>query len=671
MEIQGKTTLGVKTLVAILAPSILYWQDLVLVANEALKSDLSTHILMVPFLMAYILYRIRGMLAASTSEQFNRPSIKTHIPWEELVGALLCLLAYLIKWYGSYTFQPLEYHVASLPLFVAGIILIVFNTQTLRTLLFPIAFLAFLIPPPIELAQTAGAALSTFSSQAAYTLLKTIGLPVSLSNTYLSPVISLQTPSGAEIPFAIDIACSGLYSLIGFILFAIFTAYIARGPFQKKLIILSLGLPLVYVLNILRITMLVLIGYYFGPNLALSTFHLLGGWTLILFGTLILLTLAEKFIKIQIFRKTSETCPYCNEDNGKGYCLNCGKILQTTRGIFSKTDAAKLTLILAITISLLFIQVPVFALTEGAAEVFVQNPTGKPTSTKILPKLEGYELRFVYRDVEFENISGQDASLIYQYVPQTPSKQSIWVGLEIGSTRGCLHKWEVCLITWPQTHGGKVRVNQLDLRDIHLLDNPPLSARYFAFQEKGSNNTEVVLYWYTRSIFKTEEGYQQKWSKISVIAYTHNPKEHRAVEDEILPASMAIANYWNPITTWSWTALAIAENGPTLIAISGTLLLLTLIFTLYIKWKNEIGARHLYNQISDPEDRQILDSIKELKRKSANESNISSKYKELSGKEIDIEKLHKRLVEAEKSDLIKTKIKNIYDEPYIIWKLNF
>ena len=668
---QGKTSLGIKILVALLAPSILYWQDLALVANETLKSDLSTHILMVPFLLAYILHRTRRVFAASTSEQFNRPTIKTRLPVKELIGTLLCLLAYLIKWYGSYTFQPLEYHIASLPLFIAGIILIVFNVQTLRTLLFPIAFLIFLIPPPIELAQSAGSALATFSSQAAYTLLKTIGLPVSLSNTYMSPVIYILTPSGTQIPFAIDIACSGLYSLIGFVIFAVFTAYIARGPLQKKLAILSIGLPLIYALNILRITLIVLIGHYSGPTLALNTFHLLGGWTLILIGTLILLTVAEKALNIQFFGVTPEKCAHSKKNKDESFCMDCGKILKTNPNKFTKTDVIKTTLILAITISLLTIQVPVFALTEGAAEVFIQKPTGEQITTKILPEIEGYQVRFIHRDVEFEKISGQNASLIFQYLPETQSKQTVWVGLEIGSTKGSLHPWEVCLITWPQTHGGEVGVTQLDLRDIHLLDNPPLSARYFAFQKKGSNNTEVILYWYTRSIFKTKEGYQQKWSKISVIAYTHNPKEYRAVEDEILPVSIAIANYWNPITTWSWAALTIAENGPTLITTTCIILLGTLLFNLYLERNRRKNVKHVYNYISNPDDRQILDSIIELKKQLATHALIASKFKELSGRDIDIETLDIKLSQAEAAGLIQRKIININDEPHTIWKNKF
>jgi len=670
MSAQSKISLGAKILVTLLAPAVLYWQDIAIVANEALRSDLATHILAVPPLIAYILYRLRRTFAANASEQ---PATNTAHPLivKEALGILLCLLAYFIRWYGSYTFTPLEYHVASLPLFVAGIILIIFNLRTLRILLVPTAFLAFLTPPPLELAQKAGTALAGLSAQVSYALLKMIGTPVTLQILYGSPVIHLTKPQGVTIPFAIDIACSGLYSLIGFIIFALFAVYISRGPMPKKIVVFILGAPLIYVLNILRITLLVLIGYYLGPEQALDTFHLLGGWTLILAGTLILLTVAEKAFNIQIFGKTPETCPHPRHDKDGIYCLSCGKILNFPRVDITQRDAIKLATILVVVASLLYIQVPVFALTQSAAEVFIKKPTGEDATTEILPELEGYTLRFVYRDPAFENISGQDASLIFQYLPKDGFDAPIWVGLEIGPTKSCLHAWEVCLITYPQTHGGYVRATQLDLRNIHLLDNPPLPARYFVFQEYDTDSIQITLYWYTNSIFKTEEGYQKKWSKISVIKYTQNPQQYTVIEDELLPIAKDIANYWKPITNWSWISLTIAKNGPTMITFTAALLTGVLTITLYLETKKKSKAKHIYSQISNPEDRNIIEAIKTFEKEIATETKIIIKYREITGKDIEPERLQNKLMEAEEANIINRKIININDEPYISWKLTF
>jgi exosortase len=670
LNVEFNKSLGAKILVAMLAPIILYWQDFVIIFNEALNSDLSTHIIILPILLGYLLYRIRYTFAASATELFQDTSNRSHFPFREISGALLCLLAYLTTWYGSYTFNPLEYHIASLPIFIAGLILLIFNAQTLRTLLFPIAFLLFLVPPPAELAQSVGAALAVVSSQVSYTLLKTTGFPVSLLNEYGSPVIYLTRPNGVTIPFVIDIACSGLYSLIGFILFAVFTAYISKGSLPKKLAVLSIGFPIIFLLNILRVTLIIVIGYYSGPDLALNIFHLLGGWTLILLGTLVLILTAEKVFKIQIFRRNLETCTHPLKEKEGKYCLQCGKILKNHPLYLTKKDILKLGSIVMISILLLSIQVPVFALTKGSTEVFIKKPSGEEAVAKILPEIEGYELRFSYRDEAFEKISGQNASIFYQYFPKGNSKQIIWVGLEISTTKGNLHPWEVCLITWPQTHGGQATVNQLDLRDIRLFDNPPITARYFAFHEKGSNVTQVILYWYTQSIFKTESGYQQKWSKISVIEYTINPNNYKTVEEDILPISKAIANYWQPIASWSWVALSIAQNGLTLILITLFLIAGSFSYYLYHEYNRRKTIKGLYERINYLEDRGIIDAIKALRKEIASETKIKSKYDEITKKDINLNTINDKLVLAEKSGIIRRKMISINDEPYIIWKSN-
>jgi len=669
MDIQNKNAFLLKISPILLASTILYWQDITLIANEALNSDLATHILAIPFLLAYILYRIRRTIIASTSN-ISRLTRNSQIPLEEISGVLLCLLAYIMKWFGSYTFQPLEYHLASLPIFAAGLILIVFNAQTLRNLLFPLAFLVFLIPPPLEMAQQAGATLAAFSSQAAYTILKTMGLQVSLSSVYGNPIIQFQTSSGTMAPFAIDVACSGLYSLVGFTLFAVFTAYIARSPPQKKLSILLLGFPLIYSLNILRITLIVLVGYFFGAGAALNLFHLMGGWVLIFLGTLILLTVAEKAFKIQIFGTTSEACIHANYNDGESICNGCGKLMKLPEDTLSRRDIAKTPLIVAVTAALLFIQVPVFTLTDTAAEVLIEKQIGAETTLKALPDVKGYELRFLYRDVGFEEISGQDAALVYKYEPKDPTGLYIIASLEIAPTRACLHPWEVCLITWPQSKGREPGVTQLDLSEVHLLENPPLTAKYFALQRKGKVNTQVILYWYTRSVFRTEEGHQTKWSKISLVEYTAEPQEYRAAEDELLPVAVAIANYWKPIQEWSWFSLFLARDSPIIMGATGALLIGVMLYSVNLRRIEHGRALYVYSKITDAEDLQIMDALRNPEKGPVTLSYIASKINEKTGKNIDLEILQMKLIKAEEKGIVQRKILNINDNPYITWKLN-
>jgi len=666
-----KSSLLLKSVITILISIILYWQDFVIIANEAMNSELSTHIIALPFILGYIVYRLRYVIITSSNQSSKNPLLLNSVQFDTLLGVLFFIIAYLIRWYGSYSFMPLEYHIASLPIFVAGLILILFNVQTLRILIFPVFFLFFIIPPPIEQALRAGAFLSIESAQVSYHVLRILGLPVNLLYQFGTPIISLITANGSSVSFIIDTACSGLYSQIGLMIFATFIAYISKGSLIRKIIVFSMGFPIIYALNILRIVLTVLIGYFMGLEQALKIFHLFGGWFLLFIGTLIILNLAEKIFKISIFRSIIDTCTHEIRENQDKYCLQCGKVLKTHYDSLTKTESLKIIALLLVTFYLLSIQVPVFSLTSGHAGVFYKNPSGEETTKNVLPDIEGYKLNFVYRDTEFEKISGQNASLMYQYIPNIVTDSTIWVGIEISPIKGNCHPWEVCLISWPEMYGNEVRVDKIDLRDIHLLDNPPLSARYFAFSNINSETVEVILYWYSQSVFKTDQGYEKMWSKISVIEYAETREDYKASEENILPMAEAIVDYWHPISTWSAIGMTIARQGLQLIFITGIIIATTIIFGIFLHHDRGNKAKQLHNQIQDYEDRSILDSFLLSKNVEIMEPEIASKYEEITGISIDRKVLHNKLKEADRIGIIARVISNIDDKPYIKWKLNY
>jgi len=665
---RSEISLSIKAAAIILATLVIYYQDLTMVGNEALRSEFMSHILAVPFLLSYILYRKRKMLMGVIP--FEATTLKKKIVFtREIIGVILCLLAFLLYWHGSHTFHPLEYHMASLPLFVAGCTLIIFNTSTLKVLAFPIAFLFFLTPPPLEIVYVAGATLSTVSSQAAYEVLKVIGLPVNLATQYETPVIILEKSGGTPLTFAIDIACAGIYSLIGFTIFAVFAAYIARGVTWKKATMFLSGFPSIYALNITRIIIIVLIGYQYGMETAMHAFHLFGGWILIFLGTLLLICLSEKIWKIQIFTKTA-LCPKCNQNLEKKekFCSTCGRLLKITDIKISKRDLCKISALLLSISLIMLLEVPVFALTEGPAEVITQSPGGEQASTQILPEIPNYTLQFIYRDTRFEELAKQDASLIYAYIPTNKLKTKIWVTIEVDDTQSSLHRWEVCLIRTPQVRGYPPRVTQLDLRDVQLSQNPPVIGRYFAFQEIKSNITQVILYWYEKAIFNTGSGSQQEYMKISLIAYSNNPEDISKIEKDLLPFGEAIANYWQPIKTWSQIALTIAQNGITLM----TTVALTGVALLAIQFiRNQKGKKYnfkVYNMLA-PEEKLILRAAHQTAQKERPTINaIASSYQKLAQKPTEFSLLLEKLNEAEEAGLVKREVISQDDEPVLIWK---
>ncbi len=584
-----------------------------------------------------------------------------------IIGVSLCILAYVIKWFGSYQFQPLDYHLLSLPIFLSGIILLLFNFITLKTTLFPILFLFLLIPPPTTSLYLIGSKLSILSSQISYFILQILGQPVSLSFSYGSPIIYLKSNTGVNIPFAIDIACSGIYSLIAFLIFVIFISYISRGPALKKIPILIIGLPLLYTMNIIRIISIILIGNYLGQGFALNIFHLLGGWNLLLIATLILFSITEKILNIQIFSTKKENCSHTENEI---VCEKCGIINVPPASNITKREMLRGLLIIMITLSTLIIQVPVIALNEGYTEVFIQKPSGDEIK-KILPEIDGYTLSFAYKDEEFEEITGQDASLMFQYQPNSPNYTSLWVGVEIAPALRSLHPWELCLVSGPISRGIDAKVVQLDLKDIHLFENPPLSARYFTFKEINSNRTQVILYWYTRSLFKSGENYIQKWSKISLIKFTNNPSEYVNIESELLPNAVLIAGYWRSLTNWSWLAIAIAKAGPSLMLIILTIIIGITTYTYLKKEKYKKRAKQTYNHLTDFKDKSIIDAIKFMEKKPAVLSDVAELYENHTKEKINNDSLVRKINQAVESGLINNSIININDEPYLSWSVNF
>jgi exosortase len=666
---ETRITLGVKIAVAIAAIIALFSQDLTILFNDAFQSESTSHLLAIPFLFAYLIYRKRKMLrAVAPLENWNEPKETRHLP--TVAGILLLATAVLLYWYGSHTFTPIEYHMFALPIFAAGLTLLIFNPQTLRQLAFPICFLIFLMPPPSEILYALGATLSIISSEASNAIVNAFGIPSTITSEYGNPTIIITRPDGTAIPFTVDIACSGIYSLIGFLIFAVFIAYIIRDKPWKKLVLILVGLPLIYFLNIIRITIILILGYHYGEALALQAFHLLGGWILIFLGTLLLLAISEKVFKTQIFTASTEKCPQCNPkpQSSEDFCPSCGRLLKPPSITISQVDVVKIAAITASLMLLMSIQAPVFALTEASPIVIIDTPSGQQISTTILPQVSDYTLSFWYRDTQFEIKAKQDMSLIYLYSPINQSKEPVWVTIEIASTRSSLHRWETCLITWPLSKGYQPKVTQIELKDVQLTQNPPIISRYFVFNYTATNETQAVLYWYETATFTVNSTSQQKHVKISLITYPETMEDLPDIENQMIALATAVANYWQPIKTWSQITMLISQNGASLAATTSAMLIAIVVLYLFENRKRRKANTNAYLKLSIP-NRQIVDAVREAEKITMpTMDNIAKTHQKTTGKPIDKKQLQQKLSELEKTEIVKGTIANRQDEPIQIWK---
>ena len=367
----------------------------------------------------------------------------------------------------------------------------------------------------------------------------------------------------------------------------------------------------------------------------------------------------------------TENCPQCTPTPKpkESFCLACGRILKPPELIINKVDVAKIAAITASIILLLSIQAPVFALTQGPPIVIINTPSGQKVSTDILPQISNYTLSFWYRDTQFEQKAKQDMSLIYLYSSTNQSEDLIWVTIEMAPTLSTLHGWEKCLITWPLTHGKQPKVTQIELKDIQILENPPITSRYFAFNYTDTHMTQAVLYWYETATFTTNSTSKQEHVKISLIAYPQNMKELPKIENQLTTMAREVAEYWQPIKTWSQITLLISQNGITLTAATSTILIATIIVYTLERRKQRKANTNAYQKLSEPS-RQIIDAVQKTEKKTLSTlNNIAKTYRKTTKKPIRKKALLEKLLELERTGMIKSTIANKQDEPIQTWRI--
>jgi len=664
---------------AVLAPLVLiYWQDLEVVATDALNSEVMNYILVIPFFIVYAIYRKRRMLQAVIPAKGTK-----HIRNAETVaGVSLLLTAFIIYWYGSYRFYAVEYHLFTMPIFLAGAVLLVYNWRTLRQLIFPLTLLFFLEPFPLQITNMIGYQMSTLSSIAAYNLLKLLGLPVTLTLSQ-TPIISIETVGGQALPLAIDVACSGLYSLTGFAAFAIFAAFIMRGAMWKRGFLFSLGFPLIYGLNILRISSIVWIGYGWGEGAAMQVFHLIGGSVLIFIATFLLLTLGDKIGKLRIFslRASQEPCPFCNDSLSKGesFCLFCGRPLEPQQQKVISRNMVEILGVVAIALLIIPIQIPPFPLARGTADIDLGSFSAEELKNKILPTIDGWNLYFLYRDRWVEQIMKWDAALVYYYQKQgsNESQPIIFILIQIQNVR---HTWEESLYIYPSIKGWQT-ATMLGERDIDILNEPKIMGRFLEFMRAGSTTREAVVYWFEKALFESNGTAVSRYVQISLDAYPDDltragllsgPNDVEGIQALLLPIARSIATYWQPLKTWTLINLKLGEWGLYIIILTNSPCILMLIL-LYVKLGTDRKRNaSLFNSIITLQEKELLEALSLNSSKGLSTGKaIKAKYNETTYKDIEPKVIIEALEKATESSLINKDIANVDDNPILIWKSKF
>lgn len=193
----------------------------------------------------------------------------------------------------SATFWLQRIDLLTLPLFVAGLIALLFGVRMVWALKGPIAFLllAWPVPYALFLADAAGQFTElTARLVAAFTRL------VPLAHASPADDTLFFVGSGVQ-GFAVSVgsACAGVNSFVGFLLVGTALLYVVRGPLVRRVVWLTAGLVLVFALNVVRIVAILAVGTSFGQAAALDVLHPVAGLIVFNVGVLGMVALVPRF----------------------------------------------------------------------------------------------------------------------------------------------------------------------------------------------------------------------------------------------------------------------------------------------------------------------------------------------------------------------------------------
>lgn len=690
--VRDNSSILIKIAVILSAAGVIYGSDLSVVFSKALTftaGNITNYVLVIPLLVLFVLHRKRKVLLAVASSG-GRDGGSLRI--DDVLGAALAAIAVIIYIIGSTTLYSMEYHLISMPLFLAGATMLLFNIATFRHSIICFVLLAYLQPPPAELLAELAADMSWSSAVIVQYVLGAVGLPISLDSSFGAPALVMQDASGAKIPFYVGEPSSGTYSIVGLSVFSIFVAYILRGKIWKRALILVVGFPVFFLLNALRIAAIISIWYTSG-EVAAESFHVVSGAVMSAVGTLVLLFFADLVLHLGMRgpnRKESR-CPSCEKSlaAGESLCLLCGRLLKRQPARIGSKTISRMVLLGIISGLVVTAQVAAIYNTnqqENASRTLynlnINTIEGPETTSYFFPAIAGWDLSYSFRDLKVQKILNQDATLAYRYTSNattaTGGKPAVNVGLQIART---VHTWEGSLLIYPSKFG-RPSATVVDIGWMDITEDQ--KGRFFAYKKPGQNVTEAVLYWTDGKELRFNSGIEPRNVQIILhvnmdflarIGAIDSPADTEHTRALLQSLAKPIVEYWDEISISSANARTVDAifNRRPYIPI-GITIIVAAIFALAIASKSNSqfkSNRKLYDQVRIGEEKLILDVLADTDRRGLTGEAIVDRHPGLASNVNTAPRFIEMFKQIRNVGLIRNKIHSEHDEPVLVWRPNF
>jgi exosortase len=261
----GPPAAGFALILVILLAAV-YWNILRGMAAQWWDDANYSHGFLVPLFSFYLVWQQRASLRT-----LPRPGTLVGVP--VILGGIAVLI---LGDLGAENFLMRS----SLIVIIAGLILFHLGTPIFRVVLFPLAFLFFMVPLPGVIFYAVTFPLQRIAAEQAAWTLDTLGIPVLLDGN----IIHLS-----QMSLGVTEACSGIRSLISLLAGAVVWAYLLLPGGWATLIFVAATVPITIFANAARVVLTGLIGQQFGVQYATGFFHEFAGWAIYLFAFMCLL----------------------------------------------------------------------------------------------------------------------------------------------------------------------------------------------------------------------------------------------------------------------------------------------------------------------------------------------------------------------------------------------
>lgn len=259
--------------------SLLFLKPAVALVRLSLSQEDASHLLIIPFLSAGVLYFDRHKICLST---------------DKMLGALFLFLAASVAMatqFGtrnSFLSLRLSGFILALALLWVSGFAFLFGKTALRVARFPFLFLLLMVPIPTFILDRIISFLQVSSAWITGELFELLGVPVLREGL----VFHL-----AKVNIEVAKECSGIRSSMALFILALLVAHFRLRSVWNKTLLVSIGLLMMIVKNGIRIATLTLLAVYVDPGFLFGRLHYQGGvlfFFLALFLLLPVLILLER-----------------------------------------------------------------------------------------------------------------------------------------------------------------------------------------------------------------------------------------------------------------------------------------------------------------------------------------------------------------------------------------